>query len=171
MLCPPLLLLARAWFPLPPLNPPPLAPELGRDDALRLPTWFLAVLPPGRAPAPPGFPAPPTPPVFPAPPTPPAPPGRPAPPAPPGPRPPNLFAVCLFPYGAFPRCCGLCCQLPCPWRLTLRLKLLFLLKLLLLLMLTLPPFQSQLPQLPPQAPHAAATNAIPAPHAKAVPGT
>src|SRR6266481_920153 len=75
MLCPPLLLLARAWFPLPPLNPPPLAPELGRDDALRLPTWFLAVPPAGRvvglvpAPPPPGrVPAPPAPGRFPAPP-------------------------------------------------------------------------------------------------------
>src|SRR5262245_936685 len=111
MLRPPLLLLARAWFPLPPLNPPPREPELGREDAVRLPTWFLAVLPPGRAPAPPPpgrFPAPappparaPAPPGFPAPPTPPAPPGRlPAPPRLPAPRapsPPNLFAVPLSP--------------------------------------------------------------------------
>src|SRR6266480_3905600 len=87
MLCPPLLLLARAWFPLPPLNPPPLAPELGREDALRLPTWFLALPPLGRAPAPappPGrFPAPAAPPgLLPAP----APPPRrfPAPVPPPG---------------------------------------------------------------------------------------
>src|SRR5882672_7730574 len=109
MLCPPLLLLARAWFPLPPLNPPPLAPELGRDDAVRLPTWFLAVPPPGRAPAPPPLgrvPAPPPPGLLPAPapppgrvPAPPAPGRAPAPPAPPCPRapPPYLFAVCLFP--------------------------------------------------------------------------
>src|SRR5215472_4965462 len=94
MLRPPLELLARAWPPLPPLNPPPREPPLGRDDALRLPTWFLAVPPlgrvDGRAPAPPPgrAPAPPAPPGRPAPPTPPAPPappGRPAPPTPPGP--------------------------------------------------------------------------------------
>src|SRR5436309_1139747 len=50
MLWPPLLLLARAWFPLPPPPnpPPPREAELGRDDALWLPTWFLAVLPVGR---------------------------------------------------------------------------------------------------------------------------
>jgi hypothetical protein len=35
----------------------------------------------------------------------------------------------------------------------------------------LPPFQSQLPQWPPQEPQAAAPSAIPAPHIKAVPGT
>src|SRR5205823_1781435 len=119
----PLLLLARAWFPLPPPNPPPREAELGRDDALWLPTWFLEVGPAGRvdgrapAPPPPGrAPAPPPPGRAPAPPPPgrppaPPPPGRvPAPPpgrlaapapwrAPPCPRavPPNLFAVCLFP--------------------------------------------------------------------------
>src|SRR5439155_4892488 len=85
MLWPPLLLLARAWFPLPPPPnpPPPREAELGRDDALWLPTWFLAVLPAGRvdgrvpalpppgrvaAPPPPGrVPAPPLPGRFPAP--------------------------------------------------------------------------------------------------------
>src|SRR5882672_7185096 len=87
MLCPPLLLLARAWFPLPPLNPPPREPELGRDDAVRLPTWFLAVPPPGRAPAPP-------------------PPGRvPAPPPPgrvPAPPPLGRFPALAPPPGRFP---------------------------------------------------------------------
>src|SRR5205823_3159391 len=115
MLWPPLLLLARASFPLPPPPnpPPPREAELGRDDALRLPTWFLALPPagrvdalvpapppPGRAPAPappapPGFPTPPAPPGFP---TPPAPPGFPAPPAPPGlPTPPTPPAPPGFP--------------------------------------------------------------------------
>src|ERR1700752_133012 len=102
MLWPPRLLLARAWVPLPPLNPPPREPELGRDDALRLPTWFFFVLPPRRAPAPPPpgrVPAPPPPGRAPAP---APPPGRPPapgclPPCPRAPCPPNLFAVCLFP--------------------------------------------------------------------------
>src|SRR6266513_2442428 len=109
MLEPPLLLLARAEFPL--RLPPPLPKEppreLAPEETLRFPTLLapppplglVLAPPPGRAPAPPppGFPTPPAPPGFPMPPTPPAPPGRPTPPAPPGPLPPNLFAVCLFP--------------------------------------------------------------------------
>src|SRR5206468_7174634 len=103
--------------------PPPREAELGRDDALRLPTWFLALPPAGRAPAPPPagrVPAPPPPGRAPAPapppgrapapapppgrvPTPAPPPGRAPAPAPaclpPCPRavPPYLFAVCLLP--------------------------------------------------------------------------
>src|SRR5271169_1228391 len=59
--------------------------------------------------------------------------------------PPNLLAVFLSPYGAPPRCCGLCCQLlfPPAGRVEARLppwmfcRLLLLTKLLLLLMVTL----------------------------------
>src|SRR5437773_3930654 len=85
--------------------------------------------------------------------------------------PPNLFAVPRSPYGAPPRCCGLCFQLPSPRAppprpgccdgrfpppmlfrlllpmLELRLKLL----LLLMLMSLLPPQPQPQPQPPPQA--------------------
>src|SRR4029077_3063266 len=129
------------WPRLTPARPFPPPPPTGR--------WTLPPAPPGRPappgppapPAPPGRPAPPAPPGRPAPPAPPIPPGPPAPPAPPRPPAPlparlpppgcwrlfapNLFAVPLSPYGAFPRCCGLCCQLPwpCPRFTLLRLKL------------------------------------------------
>src|SRR5271165_3904465 len=56
--------------------------------------------------------------------------------------PPNLLAVFLSPYGAPPRCCGLCCQLLLPLlppfaRFPPLTRLLLLTKLLLLLMVTL----------------------------------
>src|SRR6267378_3358602 len=113
MLLPPLLLLARAEFPLRPPPPLPKAPpcELAPEGTLRFPTLLAPPAPLGRVagfvlglealppPAPPGFPTPPAPPGppgrptppgppgFPMPPAPPGPPGRPAPPAPPGPLP------------------------------------------------------------------------------------
>src|SRR6266480_3724862 len=106
MLEPPLLLLARAEFPLRPPPPLPKEPprELAPEETLRFPTLLAPPAPLGRVagfvlglealppPAPPGFPTPPAPPGFPTPPpgfpTPPAPPGPPGfpmPPAPPGP--------------------------------------------------------------------------------------
>src|SRR5438045_9586568 len=109
MLLPPLLLLARAEFPLRPPPPLPKEPpcELAPEETLRFPTLLAPPAPLGRVagfvlglealpppappgfptpPAPPGFPAPPGPPGFPTPPAPPGPPGRPTPPAAPGPR-------------------------------------------------------------------------------------
>src|SRR5436190_23652587 len=108
MLEPPLLLLARAEFPLRPPPPLPKEPpcELAPEETLRFPTLLAPPAPLGRVagfvlglealpppappgfptpPAPPGFPAPPGPPGFPTPPAPPGPPGRPTPPAAPGP--------------------------------------------------------------------------------------
>src|SRR5438552_9886260 len=108
MLEPPLLLLARAEFPLRPPPPLPKEPpcELAPEETLRFPTLLApppplgrvagfvlgleALPPPGRVPAPPppGFPippAPPGPPGFPIPPAPPGPPGFPMPPTPPAP--------------------------------------------------------------------------------------
>src|SRR5437660_2564385 len=99
MLEPPLLLLARAEFPLRPPPPLPKEPprELAPEETLRFPTLLALPAPLGRVagfvlglealppPAPPGFPTPPAPPGFPAPPAPPGPPAFPIPPAPPGP--------------------------------------------------------------------------------------
>src|SRR5262245_17050220 len=127
---------------LPPLIFPAPTPPPGRLPAPR----FCAPTPPARLP--PAMPDPAVPPPCRA--LAPALPRAPAPSVPLSPRavPPYLFAVCLFPYGAFPRCCGLCCHalawpVPVP-RLTFLFT--FLLQLLLLLMFTSPCFQSQLPQ-------------------------
>src|SRR4029077_1038592 len=99
--------------------------------------------------------------------------------------PPNLFAVPRSPYGAPPRCCGLCFQLPSPRpppprpgccdgrfpppmllrfpppMFELRLKLL----LLLMLMLLFPPHPQPQPQPPPQN----APIIMPTPKAMAIP--
>src|SRR4030095_11461655 len=87
MLLPPLLLLARALFPLPLPKEPPR--ELAPEETLRFPTLLAPPPPLGRVAGrvlapPPGRPADPTPPAPPGFPTPPAPPGFPTPPAPPG---------------------------------------------------------------------------------------
>src|SRR5438874_12052691 len=132
MLEPPLLLLARAEFPLRPPPPLPKEPpcELAPEETLRFPTLLATPAPLGRVagfvlglealpppappgfptpPAPPGFPAPPGPPGFPTPPAPPGPPGFPMPPAPPGPpwrpappAPPGPLPPNLFAVCLFP---------------------------------------------------------------------
>src|SRR5438552_7787943 len=102
-----------APVPTPPLGRPAPAPPLGRLAVPPPPPpgrLAIPAPPPGRlavpAPPPPGRLAIPVPP----------PPGRlPAPPA--GcwrALPPKRFAVFRSPYGALPRCCGLCCQLLFP---------------------------------------------------------
>src|SRR4029077_11914107 len=94
MLLPPLLLLARALFPLPLPKEPPR--ELAPEETLRFPTLLAPPPPLGRVAGrvlapPPGRPADPAPPACPPP---PAPPGFPTPPpprgSPPGPAPPGL---------------------------------------------------------------------------------